>query len=113
MGRKQKKNLGTRCSYLPAAACLPVIGEIVTDPLVDFTQGHFLLWRAVDGKRDEAGVAVWWLSIFVLLYLLLVQRSVGVQQSALLRHAWAMGTLGISFLDGRPHGQLRQPVHGG
>lgn len=99
--------------YLPPAAGFPVIGEIVTDPLVDLAQCHFLLWRAVDGERDEAGVAVWRFAVLVLLHLFLVQCGVGVQQGALLSHAWPVSVLGVCFLNGRPHGQLRQPVHGG
>lgn len=112
----QKANPGQsfpRCSYLPAAARFSVVGEIITDPLVDLAQGHFLLWRAVNGESDEAGVAIWRLAVFVLLHLFLVQRSVVVQQSALFSHARAVSALGIGLLDGCSHGQLRQPVHRG
>jgi len=66
-------------SHLPATARLPVVGKVITDPLVDLTQCHLLLWRAVDGKRDEAGVAVWRLAILMLLHLLLVQRGIRIQ----------------------------------
>ncbi len=99
--------------YLPPAAGFPVIGEIVTDPLVDLAQCHFLLWRAVDGKSDEASVAVRRFAVLVLLHLFLVQCGVGVQQGALLSHARPVNVMGVCFLNGRPHGQLRQPVHGG
>lgn len=100
-------------SHLPAAARLPVVGKVITDPLVDLTQCHLLLWRAVDGKRDEAGVAVGWLAILVLLHLLLVQCGVRIQQGTLLAHAWPVGILGVRLADGCLHGQLRKPVHGG
>lgn len=100
--------------YLPPAAGFPVIGEIVTDPLVDLAQCHFLLWRAVDGKSDEASVAVRGFAVLVLLHLFLVQCGVGVQQGTLLSHARPVNVImGVCFLNGRPHGQLRQPVHGG
>lgn len=66
-------------SYLPATPCLPVVREVVTDPLIDLTQCHLLLWRAVDSKCDEAGVAVWWFAVFVLLHLFLVQCGVRIQ----------------------------------
>lgn len=98
---------------LPPAARLPVVGEVITDPLVDLAQRHLLLWRAVDGEGNEAGVAVRRLPVFMLLHLLLVQRGVGVQQGALLAHSRSVGVLGVRFPDGRLHGQLREPVHGG
>lgn len=100
-------------SHLPATARLPVVGKVITDPLVDLTQCHLLLWRAVDGKRDEAGVAVGWLAVLVLLHLLLVQCGVRIQQGTLLAHAWPVGILGVRLADGCLHGQLRKPVHGG
>lgn len=100
-------------SHLPATARLPVVGKVVTDPLVDLAQCHLLLWRAVNGKCDETGVAVGRFAILVLLHLFLVQRGVRIQQSALLAHAWPVGILGIRLADGCLHGQLRKPVHGG
>lgn len=97
---------------LPAAACLLVIRKIVTYPLVNLTKSHFLFWRAVDCKRDKAGVAVGWLPVFVLLYFLLVQCGVGVDKRALLGDAGSMGALGgVRILNGSPHGQLGKPVH--
>lgn len=101
-------------SYLPTTASLSVIREIITDPLINLAQSHFLLWRAVDSKCDEAGVAIRGLAVLVLLDLLLVQSGVGVQQSVLLGHARSVGILcGVCLLDGRAHGELWQPVHGG
>lgn len=99
-------------SYLPATSCLSVVRKVVTDPLVDLTQCHLLLWRAVDSERDEAGVAVGRFAVFVLLHLFLVQCGVRIQQTAFLAHALPVGILGV-FADGRLHGQLREPVHGG
>lgn len=50
----------------------------------------------------------------MLLDLLLVQSGVGVQQSVLLGNARSVGILcGVCLLDGRAHGELWQPVHGG
>jgi len=65
--------------YLPATARLPVVGKVITDPLVDLAQGHLLLWRAVDSKRDKAGIAVGRLAVLVLLHLVLIQRGVMIQ----------------------------------
>ena len=106
-------NISFFLAHLPAAARLSVVGEVVTDPLVDLAQCHLLLWRAVDGEGDQAGVAVRRLAVLVLLHLLLVQGGVGVQHGALLAHAGPVGVLGIGLADRRLHGQLRQPIHGG
>lgn len=99
--------------YLPAAACFPVVGKVITDPLVNLTQCHLLLWRTVDGKCDKAGIAIGRFAVLVLLDLLLIQCGVVIQQGALLAHAWPMCILGISLADSCLHGQLRKPIHGG
>lgn len=113
---------------LPAAACLSVIREVVTDPLVDLAEGHPFARRAVDGERYEAGVAVRRFSIPVLSSFLLVQRRRRVQMGDFLARPVSvmMSVVMVSvvmvpvvmvsrvgFLDGRPHAELGEPVHGG
>lgn len=114
-------------SYLPTAACFSVVGEVVTDPLVDLTEGHPFARRAVDCKGDEAGVAVGWFTISVLRSLLLVQRCSWIQvDDFFARPVPVMVAVvvvsvvvamvvssSIWLLDGCPHAELGEPVHWG
>lgn len=120
-----------RPSYLPAAAGLSVVGEVVTDPLVDLAERHAFPWRPVDGEGDEAGVAVGRLPVPVLRRLLLLQRGAALQvQRPLLAGAVAQRALAgvqvvvggasvvqlvppLGLLDGGSHAELGEPVHGG
>ncbi|TNN87755.1 hypothetical protein EYF80_002102 [Liparis tanakae] len=109
------------------AARLSVVGEVVTDPLVDLTEGHPFARRAVDGEGDQAGVAVGRLAVSVLCSFLLVQRCSRVQVDHLLARPVPVmvAVMGVSvvvsvvvaaaigLLDGGPHAELGEPVHGG
>lgn len=111
-------------SYLPAAARLSVVGEVVTDPLVDLTEGHPFARRAVDCKGNEAGVAVGRFTVSVLCSFLLVQCCSWVQMGDFLARpvpvmvavvvvsmVVAVVVSRISLLDGCPHAELGEPVH--
>lgn len=111
-------------THLPAAACLSVIGEVVTDPLVDLTERHAFAWRAVDSEGDETGVAVGRFTISVLRHFLLVQGCSRIQVSDFLARpvrgvvtvvmvsvVVAVVVSRVCLLDGRPHAELGEPVH--
>lgn len=123
--RKTQNHIVYLLSYLPAAACLSVVGEVVTDPLVDLTEGHPFTWRAIDGEGDETGIAVGWFTISVLRSFLLVQRCSWVQMDDFLaRPVPVMVSMVVvsvvvavvvvpcvRLLDGCPHAELGEPVH--
>lgn len=113
-------------SYLPATACLAVVRKVVTDPLVDLTEGHPFARRTIDRKRDEAGVAIGRFAVSVLCNFFLVQGCSGVQlDNFLARPVPMMVTMVmvsmvvavvvacICLLDGCPHAELGEPVHRG
>ena len=43
---------------LPALAILVVVGEALHDELVDAVEGDAVVWRVLDGHRDQGDVAV-------------------------------------------------------
>lgn len=118
-------------SYLPAAARLSVVGEVVADPLVDLAERHPFAQRAVDRKGDQAGVAVGRFTVSVLRRLLLVQRGSRVQVddflasrvpvmepvmeavmlSMVMTVVVVVVVARVGLLDGRPHAELGEPVH--
>lgn len=64
--------------YLPANASVLIIGEVVTDPAVDVTQGHLLGRGRVDGVGDEGGVTVPWFAVLVDCRVIFAQGGLGV-----------------------------------
>lgn len=64
--------------YLPANASVLIIGEVVTDPAVDVTQGHLLGRGRVGGVGDERGVTVPWFAILVDCHVIFAQAGLGV-----------------------------------
>lgn len=50
---------------LPTNASILVIGEVITDPAVNLTEGHLFGGRGIDGIGDEGGIAVSWLAILM------------------------------------------------
>lgn len=113
-------------TYFPAAARLAIVGEVVTDPLVDLAEGHPFARRAIDCEGDEASIAVGRFAISVLRSFLLVQRCPGIQMHNFL--SWPVAMMVpmvqvpvmvpavvacICLLDGGSHAKLWQPVHGG
>lgn len=126
--RKSQITITAICclTYFPAAARLAIVGEVVTDPLVDLAEGHPFARRAVDGEGDEAGIAVGGFAVSVLRSFLLVQRGPGIQMHNFLGRPVAvmvhvvqvpvvvpMVVACVCLLDGSSHAKLRQPVHGG
>lgn len=102
---------------LPTNASILVIREVIADPAINFTEGHLLSWRRVDGIGDESGIAVSWLAILVDCCLIFAEGGIRIRG-----RAW--GTLSAApwrpslrstpkLLNSSSESELGQPIYGG